>query len=94
MSCGLPEEFKVTISANLGLEPRGPCLLRSFLHGGLRLADCGTSASSSSTRPPQPLPRFEFVDPEPQAGKSHRYRVIALNTAGGESVPSAEASAP
>ena len=47
-----------------------------------------------SDTPPQPLPRFEFVDPAPQAGKSHRYRVIALNTAGGESVPSDEASAP
>ena len=47
-----------------------------------------------SDTPPQPLARFEFVDPAPQAGKAHRYRVIALNTAGGESVPSAEASAP
>ena len=47
-----------------------------------------------SDTPPQPLARFEFVDPAPQAGKAHRYRVIALNTAAGESAPSAEASAP
>ena len=47
-----------------------------------------------SDTPPQPLARFEFVDPAPQAGKAHRYRVIALNTAGGESAPSPEAVAP
>lgn len=47
-----------------------------------------------SDTPPQPLARFEFVDPAPQTGRAHRYRVITLNTAGGESAPSREAVAP
>jgi hypothetical protein len=58
------------------------------------LARSQQQQAACSATPPLPLAGFEFVDPAPQAGKAHRYRVIALNTAGGESVPSAEASAP
>ena len=44
-----------------------------------------------SDTPPQPLPRFEFVDADGAVGGS--YRVIALNSVGMESVPSEPAKA-
>lgn len=43
-----------------------------------------------SDTPPQPLPRFEFADPDGGA-ESHTYRVIAVNTVGLESEPGAAA---
>ncbi|MFM7520958.1 MAG: hypothetical protein ACKO9B_10865 [Planctomycetota bacterium] len=44
-----------------------------------------------SDTPPQPLQSPRFVDPAPVAGAAHAYRVIAVNTVGLESAPSAPA---
>ena len=35
-----------------------------------------------SDTPAQPLVQMRFTDPKPEAGKQHRYRVIAVNTVG------------
>jgi pimeloyl-ACP methyl ester carboxylesterase len=40
-----------------------------------------------SDTPTQPLVAFRYVDAKAEAGKSHRYRVIAVNTAGLKSQP-------
>jgi hypothetical protein len=45
-----------------------------------------------SDTPTQPLVRMRFTDPTAEAGKAHAYRVIAVNTAGLKSKPSAEAT--
>jgi hypothetical protein len=45
-----------------------------------------------SDTPPQPLLPMSFTDATAEAGKEHTYRVIAVNTAGLKSMPSAEAS--
>jgi hypothetical protein len=34
---------------------------------------------------------MEFIDTQAEAGKTHAYRVIAVNTAGLKSLPSAQA---
>ncbi|MBM3954578.1 MAG: hypothetical protein FJ309_08190 [Planctomycetes bacterium] len=44
-----------------------------------------------SDTPPHPLQSPRFVDPAPVAGAAHAYRVIAVNTVGLESAPSAPA---
>ena len=44
-----------------------------------------------SDTPTQPLVAMTFTDPKPEQGKAHTYRVIAVNTAGLKSKPSAEA---
>ena len=44
-----------------------------------------------SDTPPQPLVTMRFTDAKAEAGKSHTYRVIAVNTVGLKSKPSAEA---
>jgi hypothetical protein len=44
-----------------------------------------------SDTPPQPLAAMRFTDPAPQPGKAHTYRVIAVNTVGLKSKPSADA---
>lgn len=44
-----------------------------------------------SDTPAQPLVPMRFTDPKPDPGKAHAYRVIAVNTAGLKSAPSAEA---
>lgn len=41
-----------------------------------------------SDTPANPLPKMQFSDLKPKPGKSHRYRVIATNTAGLKSKPS------
>lgn len=43
-----------------------------------------------SDTPPQPLVPLRFVDAKTEAGKRHVYRVVAVNTAGLKSMPSAE----
>ena len=35
-----------------------------------------------SDTPTQPLVKMAFTDPKPEPGKAHKYRVIAVNTAG------------
>lgn len=45
-----------------------------------------------SDTPPQPLAQLRFVDSKTKAGEKHAYRVIAVNTAGLKSEPSAEAT--
>ncbi|MCU0703733.1 MAG: hypothetical protein MUF18_07130 [Fimbriiglobus sp.] len=40
-----------------------------------------------SDTPPQPLAAMTFTDPKPEPGRSHSYRVIAVNTAGLKSKP-------
>jgi hypothetical protein len=45
-----------------------------------------------SDTPPQPLVVMEFTDTKPEAGKEHTYRVIAVNTVGLKSTPSAAAT--
>ncbi len=47
-----------------------------------------------SDTPTQPLVPMTFTDPKPEAGKAHAYRVIAVNTAGLKSKPSADATRP
>ncbi len=44
-----------------------------------------------SDTPTQPLVGMTFTDPKPESGKAHTYRVIAVNTAGLKSKPSADA---
>ena len=44
-----------------------------------------------SDTPPQPLSRMRWTDPQPEPGKAHVYRVVALNTAGLRSASSPEA---
>ncbi|HUR53727.1 MAG TPA: hypothetical protein VMZ71_06330 [Gemmataceae bacterium] len=44
-----------------------------------------------SDTPPQPLVPMRYADTKAEAGKAHTYRVIAVNTAGLKSQPSAEA---
>jgi pimeloyl-ACP methyl ester carboxylesterase len=44
-----------------------------------------------SDTPPQPLAPMRFIDPRPEPGKRHVYRVIAVNTAGLQSGPSGAA---
>jgi hypothetical protein len=46
-----------------------------------------------SDTPPQPLVRMRFTDAKAGAGQAHAYRVVAVNTAGLKSKPSAEALA-
>lgn len=46
-----------------------------------------------SDTPTQPLVPMQFVDAKPIPGKRHAYRVVAVNTAGLKSQPSAEAVA-
>jgi hypothetical protein len=46
-----------------------------------------------SDTPTQPLVPMQFTDPKPEAGKEHGYRVVAVNTVGLKSKPSAEAVA-
>src|SRR5262249_22159863 len=45
-----------------------------------------------SDTPTQPLVPMRFTDAKAEAGKKHTYRVIAVNTAGLKSKPSAEAT--
>ncbi len=45
-----------------------------------------------SDTPTQPLVPMQFTDTKAEAGKKHTYRVIAVNTAGLKSKPSAEAT--
>src|SRR5262249_29792735 len=45
-----------------------------------------------SDTPTQPLVPMQFTDTKAEAGKKHTYRVIAVNTAGLKSKPSAEAA--
>lgn len=45
-----------------------------------------------SDTPSQPLILMQFTDTKPEAGKKHTYRVIAVNTVGLKSKPSAEAA--
>ena len=45
-----------------------------------------------SDTPTQPLVPMQFTDTKAGAGKKHTYRVIAVNTAGLKSKPSAEAT--
>ena len=45
-----------------------------------------------SDTPAQPLVPMRFTDTKAEAGKKHTYRVIAVNTAGLKSKPSAEAT--
>jgi pimeloyl-ACP methyl ester carboxylesterase len=45
-----------------------------------------------SDTPPQPLVLMKFTDANAEAGKKHTYRVIAINTVGLKSKPSAEAA--
>lgn len=45
-----------------------------------------------SDTPTQPLVAMEFTDAKPQPGKQHTYQVIAVNTAGLKSKPSAKTS--
>jgi pimeloyl-ACP methyl ester carboxylesterase len=47
-----------------------------------------------SDTPTQPLVPMRYTDPTPETGKTHAYRVIAVNTAGLKSKPSAEAIRP
>jgi hypothetical protein len=47
-----------------------------------------------SDTPTQPLVPMQFTDAKAEAGKAHTYRVIAVNTVGLKSRPSAEAAAP
>lgn len=47
-----------------------------------------------SDTPTQPLVPMTFTDPKPEPGKAHIYRVIAVNTAGLKSKPSADATRP
>ena len=47
-----------------------------------------------SDTPMQPLVPMQFTDTKAEAGKKHTYRVIAVNTAGLKSKPSAEATPP
>lgn len=42
-----------------------------------------------SDTPTQPLVPLSFTDPKPEAGKAHAYRVVAVNTVGLKSPPSA-----
>jgi hypothetical protein len=46
-----------------------------------------------SDTPPQPLAAMQFTDATAEAGKPHTYRVIAVNTSGLKSKPSAESAA-
>lgn len=46
-----------------------------------------------SDTPPQPLVSMEFTDKKAESGKKHSYRVVAVNTGGLKSKPSAEAKA-
>ena len=43
-----------------------------------------------SDTPTQPLVPMRYTDTKPEAGKAHTYRVIAVNTVGLRSKPSAE----
>jgi hypothetical protein len=43
-----------------------------------------------SDTPSQPLVAMEFTDTKMEAGKEHAYRIIAVNTVGLKSIPSAE----
>jgi hypothetical protein len=45
-----------------------------------------------SDTPPQPLVPMQFTDTTAEAGKTHTYRVIAVNTVGLKSQPSADAA--
>jgi pimeloyl-ACP methyl ester carboxylesterase len=45
-----------------------------------------------SDTPTQPLVPMQFTDPKPEAGKKHIYRVLAVNTVGLKSTPSADAT--
>jgi hypothetical protein len=45
-----------------------------------------------SDTPTQPLVEMKFVDAQPKPDKKHTYRVIAVNTVGLKSKPSAEAA--
>lgn len=45
-----------------------------------------------SDTPALPLARMRYTDPSPEAGKTHTYRVTAVNTAGLKSKPSGEAA--
>jgi hypothetical protein len=45
-----------------------------------------------SDTPPQPLVPMEFTDTKADPAKKHSYRVIAVNTVGLKSKPSAEAT--
>ncbi len=45
-----------------------------------------------SDTPPQPLVPMQFTDTKAVPGKKHSYRVIAVNTVGLKSIPSAEAT--
>jgi hypothetical protein len=45
-----------------------------------------------SDTPTQPLVPMQFADPSPETGKAHTYRVIAVNTVGLKSIPSAKAA--
>jgi hypothetical protein len=47
-----------------------------------------------SDTPPQPLAQLRYIDSTAKAGEKHTYRVIAVNTAGLKSQPSAEAATP
>ena len=46
-----------------------------------------------SDTPTQPLVPMRFTDTKAEAGKKHTYRVIAVNTVGLKSKPSANAEA-
>lgn len=45
-----------------------------------------------SDTPTQPLVPMWYTDAKPEPGQAHAYRVIAVNTAGRKSKPSAEAT--
>ena len=47
-----------------------------------------------SDTPTQPLVPMRYTDAKPEAGKTHAYRMIAVNTTGLRSKPSAEATKP